>query len=1224
MFVDNYVQNANQLLGSFNSSCVVIDYFQGDSFESLNSKLAEYSDINFDYLCFIFYDDYSGNQTFVNWKRFIGDSEPTEFIKNLVATKGIQTIDFLACNLLKYESWVNYFDTLMSETGTTIRASNDLTGNVFAGGNWVLETTNEDIQELYFNEKVEYWTGLLEHSTGGHAYLAVNNSTKKLEYFHTGLDSWGESGIGKQTSAATVILADNLSSLTIKSTGDWRDSKISLGLSFGAMITSDEKIYTWGYNNVYQLGNNTVRSSNLPIKVLDGVLIGKTFKKIACSDTFTYVLTDDGLVYCWGENVFGQSAGLPLTRTPTLMTGGIFNGTIDDICAGDYAAACITGGKVYAWGRNRNGHIPAMDASQNLLSTTWNNTNTYSTPVELTLITGTPQRLFSGKNGFACLSSTGLFVWGWNSEAGLGNGGIVGQLTKPLLVNISGKTIISWSNGTEHSIFLNSDGTAFGAGRQVSERLGTTLANNTYTTPTNMSLSNVAKITTGGGNSVVITNTGTVTGLGTSNLQFKIAASTFSSTGKTADYSCSNPVSALILATDNTIYGIGQNNYGELGRYGQLNGYEPNRVNLSVITGDSTAGDIVDFALGESISIVRTNTGRIYGAGYDDYGVLGRGTASNPQQPTMLRIGGALLTKYVTKVSLGRLSTGVITSDNKCYMFGLNQDWLMGIANNANNILTPTELTTIPGETFRDVGMLRKTSIWVTNSGKVYSCGVNDLGQLGVGNTINSGLNNFLPQEITYFTTNNIDVQKVFPGEEFCIALSSSGELYGWGQNTSYQLGDNTTTNRLTPFKITTNISGKVFTQVSCAQGTTLALTNQYELYYWGTRYTFNSNDIGEGRVPTKITIFGSNIPTYAYANSATYNIMFANNQVNVTGFNSQGQYGDFTVLPTENKTNYYDVSLNLPGYTMYNYSNLSQNASFVNNSGGRLLDSSLNNALITFPTTQDAINGTLTIDSLPYSSSAFSSLGVGDSSMVCFNLTPDGTTFSTYISMDYAYKFTGDSDVYMYTSGDSSAVILSTSDSSGYGAYYEVIDTSRVRIWTNHFSEIGFDDIPGGGGGAGSDPYVTSLYGNTFELPHTIRWWELFHDHNHDLKIMAHTQNYSFGTFFNEITLQYDKTKISIDYNKKQINKKGSSKNISLGKSNYLFNFKNKSKDDSLFSVNQKYDCILIKHPVFRELKIIINWQYHYIYTDFGKLKLDNCSGLLTKKEFEGKIKSA
>ena len=74
-------------------------------------------------------------------------------------------IDFLACNSLEYDNWKIYYELLQHHLETIVGASKDLTGNINYGANWIMENTNEDIQNIYFNENITNYSSTLFSSS---------------------------------------------------------------------------------------------------------------------------------------------------------------------------------------------------------------------------------------------------------------------------------------------------------------------------------------------------------------------------------------------------------------------------------------------------------------------------------------------------------------------------------------------------------------------------------------------------------------------------------------------------------------------------------------------------------------------------------------------------------------------------------------------------------------------------------------------------------------------------------------------------------------------------------------------------------------------------------------------------------------------------------------------------------------------------------------------------
>ena len=81
--------------------------------------------------------------------------------KEFINKFNIQTsLDFLGCALLQSSDWKYTLETLETEQHIhlNIRASDDDTGNLKVGADWVLETDNVNIKELYFDgESIEKW-----------------------------------------------------------------------------------------------------------------------------------------------------------------------------------------------------------------------------------------------------------------------------------------------------------------------------------------------------------------------------------------------------------------------------------------------------------------------------------------------------------------------------------------------------------------------------------------------------------------------------------------------------------------------------------------------------------------------------------------------------------------------------------------------------------------------------------------------------------------------------------------------------------------------------------------------------------------------------------------------------------------------------------------------------------------------------------------------------------
>ena len=83
------------------------------------------------------------------------------------------------------------------------------------------------------------------------------------------------------------------------------------------------------------------------------------------------------------------------------------------------------------------------------------------------------------------------------------------------------------------------------------------------------------------------------------------------------------------------------------------------------------------------------------------------------------------------------------------------------------------------------------------------------------------------------------DIIQVAVGDNHSVALDANGDVWVWGNNSKYQLGNGTTVNSSVPVKMTT-VSGIV--NISAAGNYTLAVKNDGTLWSWGEACNANLN----------------------------------------------------------------------------------------------------------------------------------------------------------------------------------------------------------------------------------------------------------------------------------------------------------------------------------------------------------------------------------------------
>lgn len=132
--------------------------------------------------------------------------------------------------------------------------------------------------------------------------------------------------------------------------------------SHAIAVTTDGRLYSWGTNRVGQLGigvyNNIVPRVDTPTFVMDNIRWAKT------SDEYTIAITTDNYLYTWGYNPHGQLGDGTTTvrNSPTRIMGDVYRAkayrvTAHDGIFGHATFAIDTNNNLWGWGFNEYGHL---------------------------------------------------------------------------------------------------------------------------------------------------------------------------------------------------------------------------------------------------------------------------------------------------------------------------------------------------------------------------------------------------------------------------------------------------------------------------------------------------------------------------------------------------------------------------------------------------------------------------------------------------------------------------------------------------------------------------------------------------------------------------------------------------------------------------------------------------------------------------------------------------
>lgn len=248
--------------------------------------------------------------------------------------------------------------------------------------------------------------------------------------------------------------------LKLVQTGSGHDFvTVSSSHAHTAALTADGSLWTWGWNGYGQLGNNSNINSSTPIRVgaatdfyLD-VSVGK-FHSVA--------VRTDGSLWSWGGNQVGQLGNGTTNGSWVPVRGGQgYDWT--SVAAGYlHTLAIKRDGTLWAWGENDRGRLGYPISGGNINQVL---------PKLVGSAGDKWQKAVAGYEHSAGIKADGsLWVWGANGEGQLGDGTTTDRdLPVQIMVGSRWRAVAA---GIYHTLAVREDGTLWAWGNQYSGRLG--------------------------------------------------------------------------------------------------------------------------------------------------------------------------------------------------------------------------------------------------------------------------------------------------------------------------------------------------------------------------------------------------------------------------------------------------------------------------------------------------------------------------------------------------------------------------------------------------------------------------------------------------------------------------------------------------------------------------------------------------------------------------------
>lgn len=465
LLIDSEIPGLDIFMKSSNSNTRFVVYNTKQvTFQMLDKQIARLNISRYNNLGFVFVNEYDIGKLFVENKPFLShgasgiiDNLTTSYITYLIRKYKIKTIDFLACSLLGEPIWKNYFNYIAIKNNVKVRASNDSTGNLSSGGDWILESSGEDVEKFYFNNNIKYWNYLLDTGpTSTSTFIISSDSSNNL--YSCGSNSSGQLGLG---SGVTDISINNFKIVSNFSPNILNKKVIYVvsGGNFALLLTNEStnNLYSCGNNGSGQLGTGNITNRTTFQTATSGIS-GKKIISISAGNLHSLVLTNDtsNNLYGCGSNVFGQLALGATTNTTSFqnLTSGISGKKIKLINCGNNYSFIMTddlSNNLFSCGENTSGQLGLGDTINRI---SFQNVGAG--------ISGKKILAASGGEGQSLIltndTSNNLYSCGLNDYGQLGLGNIINYDTfQNVTTGISGKKISSISAGSSHSLLLTND-----------------------------------------------------------------------------------------------------------------------------------------------------------------------------------------------------------------------------------------------------------------------------------------------------------------------------------------------------------------------------------------------------------------------------------------------------------------------------------------------------------------------------------------------------------------------------------------------------------------------------------------------------------------------------------------------------------------------------------------------------------------------------------------------
>lgn len=259
-------------------------------------------------------------------------------------------------------------------------------------------------------------------------------------------------------------------------------------------LDKNNKIWSWGNNDMGVLGRNTSLKTETPIGTktenedsdsddddnlneaesipapVEGLPKDEKIVQLAATDNMSLALTASGEIYAWGtfrnnEGVLGFSRDVRIQKEPAKIEG--LDKIVQLATGKDHVLALDEKGLVYAWGNGQQQQLGRRIMDRDPLS---------SLDPRSVGIKGIKYIACGEYHSLAINKAGKVLVWGLNQFGQCGISGMVADnsvVMRPTVIKaLTGKDIVSLAGGEHHTLAVSSSGDVYAFGRYDMKEIG--------------------------------------------------------------------------------------------------------------------------------------------------------------------------------------------------------------------------------------------------------------------------------------------------------------------------------------------------------------------------------------------------------------------------------------------------------------------------------------------------------------------------------------------------------------------------------------------------------------------------------------------------------------------------------------------------------------------------------------------------------------------------------